>query len=337
MLKAEIGKQLAGANGSSVGEAAPAGQKTNDLLGGHVTSLERLEGQTAVALGQASAVGLHEEWDVGKARGGQVEGAKELQLPSGTGDEVICPQHVGDARGGVVDHHGELVARHAVSSADDEVPHADGDVLFERPLDLVDKSLDSGFDQEAQRGRTRRGVRRAPMAAGTRVHRTVFSEVRRRSSSGDFSAAAPTGVGALRGQQQVRGLLVQRRALRLVPDRSIPFEPEPLEVSEDAVDGFGLRTVGVEVLDAQPEFTAEGARLQPPQQRGAEVPQVKAPRGAGGEPAAHALLLLEGNAPLGLGGFVLFFGGFVTVGRLSAWADAIAGLGQLRAAGGRVG
>src|SRR3546814_8151340 len=47
---------------------------------------------------------------------------------------------------------------------------------------------------------------------------------------------------------------------RLAPHRAVPVEPQPGQILQDAVGELGPAAAGVDVLDAQQEMAARGAR-----------------------------------------------------------------------------
>ena len=70
---------------------------------------------------------------------------------------------------------------------------------------------------------------------------------------------------------------------RLTPDRLFPFQAQPAEVIEQAVDMFRLRAIGIDILDAQQKASAACLRCPEVQNRRKRMPEMQAPIGAGSE------------------------------------------------------
>ena len=107
--------------------------------------------------------------------------------------------------------------------------------------------------------------RRAPLgivwqaAAGAGIGRRSIA-MRRGQRLRDVGAGAEAGIGEPARFQLVERGLVRRRPLRLDQHRSVPFEAEPAQVLEDAVDELGLAARLVEILDPEAELAAAFSR-----------------------------------------------------------------------------
>ena len=79
------------------------------------------EGDGAVALGEAGAVGAEDERDVGPQRSPQAEEVAEQGLCGGRGQQVVAADDLLDPLLAVVDDDREVVGDDAVAAAEDDV------------------------------------------------------------------------------------------------------------------------------------------------------------------------------------------------------------------------
>ena len=234
-------------------------------------------------------------------RRGRPERAVQLQLARGRAEQVVGAEHVGDPARGVVDHHRELVAGDARRGEHREVADRRRDVLRVGAVDEVLEPLDAGLDPEPERRRplalAARPLLAGEVGAGAGVARPVVGRpVRRRGGAGDLRAGAEARVDPARGPEPVDCGEVERAPLRLVEHLAVPPEAQVLEIGEEVVDERLLRAHRVEVLDPEQELAPGALRLQPPEQRGAGVAEVKPSGRAGSEASAHAGLFSPATA-----------------------------------------
>ena len=97
------------------------------------------------------------------------------------------------------------------------------------------------------------------LALGTRLLAHVLQLVRARIAA----------IGRAGGEHLLGDLAMARGARELVHRLAVPFEAEPLQPVEDRRDRLFGRARAVGVLDAQQEFAAAAARIEPVEQRGA--------------------------------------------------------------------
>jgi hypothetical protein len=79
------------------------------------------QAERVVALGQALGVLVEEQITVVPGRGCQGESAGEQDLAGGGLEQVGAADDFGNAHGGVIHDHGELVGRHVVATPDEKV------------------------------------------------------------------------------------------------------------------------------------------------------------------------------------------------------------------------
>jgi hypothetical protein len=84
--------------------------------------------------------------------------------------------------------------------------------------------------------------------------------MRRRQAGGDICAGAETRIEQTHVAQPVERLLIAVQPLRLEGDFAVPADPQPFEIAEDCVDMLGAAAGAVDILDAQAEASAGGAR-----------------------------------------------------------------------------
>ncbi len=90
-------------------------------------------------------------------------------------------------------------------------------------------------------------------------------------------------VGVAAGEQLLDAFQVARDVLRLVEDRLVVVEPEPLHRVHHRGDRLRRRALEVGVLDAQKELAARMPRIQPVVDGRADVPDMDLARRRGGE------------------------------------------------------
>jgi hypothetical protein len=119
------------------------------------------------------------------------------------------------------------------------------------------------------------------LAAGAGIEALGKWAVLRLRRGADLGAGAPAGVGAAVRLEPRYRLVVKRPPLRLALRLAVPVDPDRAQVGELAGLLLAPRALRVEVLDPEQEPAARGAREQPREQRGAEVPEVELAGGAG--------------------------------------------------------
>jgi len=179
---------------------------------------QRGEGRGAVALGEAAAVGVGDEFVVMVGGLRQAEQELEEALHRGRGLEVGTAHDQRHARRGIVDDAGEMVGGGSILAGEDDVIEigAGGDVAM------------FAFAPAWQAGAGERGAAvEAPAvrlcgsahgvvgkgAAGAGIVRV--RPMRGRERGGDVGAGAETGIGKVRGAKLVECGLVMGGALRL--------------------------------------------------------------------------------------------------------------------------
>ena len=96
-------------------------EASDELCGGAASGAEGVQGQSVMPLGQADAVVVPQERAVEVDRCGQAESALQQDLAGGGAQQVGSADDFGDAKGGIIDDGGELVAGDAVARPEQEV------------------------------------------------------------------------------------------------------------------------------------------------------------------------------------------------------------------------
>ncbi len=115
-------------------------------------------------------------------------------------------------------------------------------------------------------------------AAGPRIDgavRTLRRRGARRDLGGDLGAGAEAGIDEALRLQPIERLGIERQPLRLVEHLAVPFEAEPEQVLEDAVDIFGPDAAGIDVLDPKQEGPVPLAREIVREQRRISVAEMQ--------------------------------------------------------------
>ena len=200
---------------------------------------------------------------------------------------LLAAQDVGDAHLRVVDHHAEVVGRHAVGLADDEILHLRGgqhDVLVEH---LVAEAELARRHRKPHDGRPALGLVGGDLLVAQRRPLVEVGPLR------------PLGLAALGGQllgrlirlvgqtlldQPVDQRIVQLRPLALEHHHGVVVvKAEPREVVQHGRHA-GVGAAGeVGVLNPQQEGAAEAPGEQPVEECGAGPADVQIAGGRGGE------------------------------------------------------
>ena len=205
-------------------------------------------------------------------------------LPRCGGDQVRAAHHLGHAGDRVVHHDRELVGKHPVRPADDEIPALAREVFAvraEHPVREADLLIRHAHAR-------RRGARFAllrnllgrQIATGARVDHAAVRQVRR-GSRVQRRTRAEAGIQQPLFPQDGFIFLVNRRALGLIQDLPVPVQPQPAQVVEDQLRIAARAAQGIQILDPQQVLPALMPRAQPRQQRAQHVAEVHPPARAG--------------------------------------------------------
>ena len=186
--------------------------------------------------------------------------------------QVTSAHDLGDAHGGIVDHHGQLVGKHAVAAAHQKVAALCGERLAlgairtVHKLDyIVCKVVDGGHAQA--RGRGAQGAATGDLlgrktSAGAAIDGCAVAGVRRARGM-ELGARAKAGIGEADVLQLAQGGLVQVQAIVLVIGAFVPLEPQPSEVVDELGGEFRPFAAVIQVLDAQHDATALAVGRKP--------------------------------------------------------------------------
>lgn len=181
----------------------------------------------------------------------------------GGGFEVPAANHVGDSLRGVVEHHGEVVARRHVLAGEDRVAPA-GRIRKPDRVGLARREGGVGVrpGAECQRPRTVEAPgmrllrdRPAPACAGIERRPVRIAGLARRRL--DLPPGTGAGIDEAPRPKIVEGGAVGGHPGRLAPDRVREAEAEPGEVVDQAVRQFRPAAERVDVLDAQQQITVQ--------------------------------------------------------------------------------
>lgn len=207
-------------------------------------------------LRQLFARGVGGDRQVGVGRLRHAEQTLQMDLAGGRVEQVGAAHGVGDARFGVVHHHGQLVGEQAVGAQHHVVAGVEREILLLPALDCVVEA-DHALGPHPPCACNAPG--RQAVAAGAGVApRTVAGERRIRH------LAPRTGAGkGVAGRFQ----LLQRGAVGIVAaalpdDLAIPFEAEARQRGDDAFGRAGHGARRIDVLDPQQPAPAVAARFQ---------------------------------------------------------------------------
>ena len=107
--------------------------------------------------------------------------------------------------------------------------------------------------------------------------------VRRRQRGRDIGARAKAGIDQPLLPQSLQRVGVKDGALGLDDRRSVMGQPQPGQILEYAVDELGPAAAGVEILDAEQEFSPAGTGMGVAERRRKGMAQVQEARWRGGE------------------------------------------------------
>ena len=106
------------------------------------------------------------------------EQSRQEYLLRGRGKQVRAANHLGDFLRLVIDHHRELVHRHAVAASQHEIPHIPTEGLRVMPLEtVVDPDSLVGHANPDGRWPAKGSLAQAMLPTGARVERTLGRSV----------------------------------------------------------------------------------------------------------------------------------------------------------------
>jgi len=217
------------------------------------------------------------------AKAGQVEvqGLVDEDLARRVVQMVVAPDDVGDAHGGVVHHHGQVVGGRAVAPAQHHVVEF-GIVDGHRPLDHVVDQGGAG-DRRLEPHHPARAGAKAGLAAAAGILGLQPLLPSLFAHGLDFlgRARAPVGVAGL--QHLVDVFIIQIEALALVGDLAVVVQAQPRHGVQDRLGHVGLGALEVGVLDAQEKGAAEMAGQEPVENGRARAADMQVAGGAWGE------------------------------------------------------
>ena len=158
----------------------------------------------------------------------------QVDLARRGAQQVASAHDLGDAHGGVVDHHGQLVGKHAVAAAHQKVAafggecFALGTIRAVHEFDhIVCEVVDGGHAQA--RGRSAQNAAAGNLlgrkaSAGAAIDRRAVAGMRR-ARGVELGARAKAGVGEAGVLQPAQGALVQIQAIVLVVGAFVPLKP----------------------------------------------------------------------------------------------------------------
>ena len=232
-------------------------------------------------------------------------------------EQVASSHHVGDALGGIVDHHGQVIARRYLPPREnhvapggrvgDDLALTDAVAVFvpEQPLWHLGQGP---FHVEPQHsrpalGETTRPFDRVEMAAGARIERAAVG-IGGAAPSGHERpggarrlhgpARAETGKDELTSREFVQGRLVDGETVRLAPRRSRPSDAQPAKVLDDGGgEGFPA-ALAIDIFEPQQQHIVFRPGEVMVQQRRQGMAEMKQAVGRGCEPeyAMQPALLL---------------------------------------------
>lgn len=214
---------------------------------------------------------------MGVARDRQPQQGRQKDVARCRVGQVGAAHDLADALRRVVDDDRELIRRHAVGPAHDEVVDHRA-ALAQQPVSEPDPRAIGAQPQRTPvaGGDPPRplGVRQRP--AGARVAARAEA-VRRRRGLADLGPRAEARVHAPEALERRQRVPVALPPLGLAHDRPVPVDPERPQVG--ALRGLerAPRPLRVEILDAHQEASAGAARAQPRDQRGSQAAEMQRP------------------------------------------------------------
>ncbi len=245
-----------------------------------------------MALGQSGTIGGEHERYMGVARDRQTEQPVQFDLPWCRGQQIVAADHFGDALGGIVDDHGEVVRGHPVVALQHDIVGTSG----LRTTDPVVERHGPAVTEQPQR-RTPTGTTMcltptvAQVAAGARIPALGIGPLRCLGRQADLASGAVALVHEAVGTQTVDGISVQPETLRLAHDVAIPIDADAAQRGELIGLVLQRRRHPIEVFHAHDEATTGAPGHQPGHQRRPEVAEVQRTGGRWGKATAHRPIL----------------------------------------------
>ncbi len=176
------------------------------------------------------------------------------------GVKQVDPAHYGaDTLRSIVHHHRQLVGELTVGAEQNKVADRLGEILSNHPLNAIREANFCRRDAHSPstcgppRGQTRAACSGVEQPT---VHRTS------RCTGTDFPSRAGTGVDVTAGLQALQCGMVYILPLALNQHLTVPFKGECLQRPQDLVRCAWLRSLPVDVFDAQQPLTAMSARIK---------------------------------------------------------------------------
>jgi hypothetical protein len=186
------------------------------------------------ALGHSLAVFIEDERDMSPFRSVKPEGVVEEGVASGGGEEeVVAADDLGDALCGVVDHHGQVVRRDAVTPHEDEV--------VDRSRGVAVTEVPEGHYGAAGTDAPRVGLARictiSCIKGGEPTARSgvdLLAGLLMRCLDGgcDVTAGAEAPVSQITGREPPKGRFIDGVALGLAKRLVVPVEAQSAQISE---------------------------------------------------------------------------------------------------------
>jgi hypothetical protein len=274
-----------------------------------------VDAERAMALGELGAVETMDERDMGVDGLRPAHRPDDCELAEGVVEMVVAADDVGDSHVVIVDDHRQHVGRGPVGAEQDHVVElfvADGDPALDEVVDdglPLPRSLEADDEGALAGGRAVAPGTLDPVGAALRLRLLAPGrQLLRRHVAAIGMASSDHFVGDL----DVPGL-----ELRLVIFVPVPVDSEPFQAVEDDVDRLlgGAGRVGI--LDAQERSAAMAAGVEPAEQAGAGVADMKE-AGGRGRKAGDDLAGLDGCAQ------APFLQGCLAMTAGDGWAPSIA-------------
>ena len=281
-------------------EAGQIGQLAQDLRRG-VPLSQGVQPSIRVPLAEPLPVAAQQQGEVVEGRRPQPQQAVQQQLPGGGGQQIRAPHHLGDAHGGVVHHHSQLIGEHPVGATQEEVSAVPGQELPIRPHVAVLKGDLLLRHPQPQGRRTPRaaglfgGLLWGQPAAGAGIDDLPVLPVGR-AGGVELRPGAEAGIDQPLGLQALQGRLIQPGPAALLIGAAgaaharslVPVQAQPVDVPAHLLPVAGGTAGCVQVLDPQDHPAALLPGAEPGQQAAQDISQMDAAAGRGRE-SAHGL------------------------------------------------
>ena len=252
-----------------------------------------------VPFGKAAAIRGQQERTVGELRRFQTQQTVKIKLPGGGREQVRAPHHLRHAHTGIIHHHGQLVGKHTIGTAEVEIPAVpekvlgvgahtaigEGDVLIghHEPVgrgllfalfgDLLRRQppAGAGIDDVAVGGMGCAGGMELGTGAEAGVNKALCFQ---------FVIALGVDGGTL---ALVIGAVGAAAAAALIPEKAQPFQ-----ILFQRIGVFPGAALGIQILNAQNDAPALMFGTEPGQQAAGQIAQMEPPAGAGGKAPGHS-------------------------------------------------